>query len=656
MAREFIETARFLAALGLVILPGAWLAFGLPLQDLTFYARLALSGVLSPIVVAVEFYLARWAGFPFSQTVVLLLLVNAASAVFLFREWRRTSATPRSWMSWPLAANALVLLFLAFCISVPWFSNHTLRMFNFHVWMHLSIVNQFPKGTLVPEEPELAGVQLAYPWIGHIYWAVLSKAAAWPFTRIYVLTNLAFLMWTCILVYEACKLLGAPPAGRRGALIWLTLGTNVIGFWLWKSTHHFLGDIRYTPWLRKFMICELSAFWIGMFAGLMVVGLVALRTRSRLMFVVVNLLTVSIGLLYVPIFPAAAAFTGMLALILYFDRRSADNALMQIEAVWLALGLILAGIVSLAFVKYVAAARTAAAVTLSSPTTFLLKLVNGAIAMAPFLVAIVCLPRRRWAQPNVMLLLGSAALCFLTRAAFRISAGYNEYKFMFPIALFMVPLASLIVEKWNSKKLSANWLVPASALLLVPMLTANDYRWELQRENSFVHVEESGSRLVLSQQEPEAGWISAVLAGTSPDTILATRRSEIFLPVLLERSLLAPPEQKLAPPGYWLLSRYNLIEERGYQEKLVNERQDLLAHLFETDGNANSEILLSRLKEFRRPFAIVFSPGDGRGFLSWLEKERQGRIIYQDSRGTSVWLLEPQSNSAGQHNLFQTSE
>src|SRR4029077_7906332 len=145
MTKEIvIEAVRFIAALCFVIFPGAWLAFSLPLRQLAFHTRLALSGVLSPIVVALEFYVVRWAGFSFSQTVVLLLVLNAASAVFLVREWQRTSPTPRRWINWSSAANALVFLFLAFCMSVPWFSNHTLRIFNFHVWLHMGIVNQFP--------------------------------------------------------------------------------------------------------------------------------------------------------------------------------------------------------------------------------------------------------------------------------------------------------------------------------------------------------------------------------------------------------------------------------------------------------------------------------------------------------------------------------
>jgi hypothetical protein len=653
MAKEIIEAARFFAVLGLVMLPGAWLAFGLPLRQVAFHARVALSGVLSPIVVAVEFYLVRWVGFSFSQTVVLLLILNAASAVFLVREWRKTGATPRKWISWSLAGNALVFLFLAFCISVPWFSNHTLRMFNFHVWMHLSIVNQFPRGTLVPEEPELAGVQLAYPWIGHVYWAVLSKAAGWPFTKIYVLTNLAFLLWTCILVYEACKLLGAPPAGRRSALIWLTLGTNVIGFWIWKLTNHLPGDIRYTPWIRKFMICELSAFWIGMFSALMVIGLVALRTRSHLMFVMASLLTMSIGLVYPPILPAAFGFAGALVLVLYFDPRIAAGKSGRREAVWFTAELIVAVFVSLLFVKYVAAARAAPPVTLSNASAIFAKVGTGIIAITPFLLGIACVPRRRWVHSDVVVLLAGAALCFLIRPIFRISAGYNEYKLMFPTALFLVPVASLAIAKWNLRRISPEWFVLASALLLSPMITANNYHWELEKENSFARVEESGSRLVLAKEEPEAGWIAAVVDGTSPNTILAIHHSEIFLPALLERSLLAPPEQKSAPPGYWLMSRYNLLEERGYQENLVNQRQDVLLHLFENDGNTNSENLLSRLKEFRRPVAIVFTSGDGRGFRSWLERERQGRMIYRDSGGTSVWLLEPDQLA---NNSLQTSE
>lgn len=628
---------RLAAGLSLLISPGAWLAFGLPLRELPLLSRVALSGILSPVVVVLEFYVFRLGGLSFSATVWWLLALNAGSLLLVSREWGRNRHRWEGGNSWSF--NVAVFVFLVACVSVPWFFDHGLRIFNFHVWVHASIVNQFAMGRLVPEEPELAGVRLAYPWLGHLYWSVLSGVTNWPHTRVYVVTDFVFLGWTCIAVMQSCNALGAPPAARRQALIWLTLGTNVLGFWVMKATGWLPGDIRYTPWLRKFMISELSAFVIAMLAALIMVGLVALRTRRPPWLAMVSVVTASIGLFYVILLPAALSFSGMLLVLLWLDPRLGEARSRRTAAAWLAVGLFLAATGSATYYRFVTASRSSPPVALSSPEAMISKLATGLIAIAPFLLAIAFIPRRRWRQPEITALLGAAAFCFVARPAIQLGA-FTEYKFMFPTMLFLVPVAALVGERWTSKRMSSEWLVLASALTLLPTVTARTYDWILDVLRRHPQVHETGTSLVLDGRAPDAAWISAVRAGTPADTVIAIGRAEFLLPVLTERSLLAPPEPgTTVVPGYWEESRVNLVDIRGYPAGLVDRRTGLLKELFAREVGNPSDVL-ARVTALNRPVAIVYAPDDDRAFLAWLRQEHHGRELFQDAGGFVVWLIE----------------
>src|SRR5271165_283087 len=76
----------------LVFTPGAWFTFGLSLNGISFWARLLIAIVLSPLVVCVEFYAARLLGFPFGLTAVLLVVLNIP-AIYLVWKCRGQIAT-----------------------------------------------------------------------------------------------------------------------------------------------------------------------------------------------------------------------------------------------------------------------------------------------------------------------------------------------------------------------------------------------------------------------------------------------------------------------------------------------------------------------------------------------------------------------------------
>jgi hypothetical protein len=627
------------AAASLLLLPGAWIAFTAPVPQLSISARLALAGILSPVVLVAQYYGLRLAGVTFATTAWGLVAVNAVSLSFVWRRWAQDRPRPLQ-VGASQVLNAGIFALLVACISIPWFVVHELRIFNYHAWLHASIANQFLSGRLVPEEPELAGLALAYPWLGHVYWSVLSHVSSWPHTRVYLATDVAALAWTCLAVYETCRALGARAATARLALLWLTLGSNIIGFWIFVATGRMLGDIRYTPWLRKFMISELSAFVLALLAALMLAGVLALRTRNRVMLAIACVLTASIGLVYALLLPAALAFCGVLLVWWWFDPQLGDRRPRRLEAAALAGGLALAAAVSAVFLRILTAERSAAPVAISGIEPLLSKFATGLVAIAPFLLVAGLGLRRRWSEPAIGVLLGAAALCFLIRPAAQL-AGYAEYKFMFPTVLFLAPVAALGVERWTSAR-SQNWIVLASALVLLPSVTARTTDGGQRLRERYPPVHEVGTSLVLDASAAEAGWIAAVRAQTPTDAVVAVRRARFLLPVLTERALLGPPEEIQPPyPGYYERSRFNLVSLRGYPADVVDARTALLQEAFGAGGPADARGLLDRLTALHRPVVLVFERGDDRTFLSWLQREHHGREIYASPDGdVMAWLLE----------------
>jgi hypothetical protein len=80
---------------------------------------------------------------------------------------------------------------------------------------------------------------------------------------------------------------------------------------------------------------------------------------------------------------------------------------------------------------------------------------------------------------------------------------------------------------------------------------------------------------------------------------------------------------------------------RGYSPGPVDAREAILQALFSCEDNCDPQALESHLHSLGRPVAVVFALGEGARFLSWLQLNHRGRMLFRDARGTSVWFLEP---------------
>jgi hypothetical protein len=635
---------HMLSLLVLLLLPGSWLGMALSLPDLSFSARLALSGVLSPLVAAVQLLLLRTFGVSFAHTVWLLIAINAPAAWLLIARW------PRQIQWKPALSVAAVYVLLAVYVILPSLLIASHRIFESHSWMHAAIVVQFPEGGIAPEEPELAGVRLAYPWLDEAYLSTIGWAADWGPTRVYILTNAVNLLWVCLLFREICVGLGATESASSVGLVWLALGTNVLGFLYWYFVMHHAGwmpgDIRNTPWLGKFATFDAAIVAIPAFAGMMLLAVNLLRKVAYSYIALIALLVSCIGLIYPQLFPAAAAFAFLLFLYLLWP--SQEQSVYRRSAMWLGVAVCLACIPVLVYARTMSVARVEPLVYFSRPSAAIAKLATAGLSLAILLVPVAFLPRSwLWRKPIMLLLVGAALPSILLRSLLQVSAGANEYKFMSTAALGLAPVTALALHRWLLRGGRKIVLVAISVIfaLLAP-LELMQGKLGIPRVTNVPEVSDSHFYLQLAPDNPQAAWIEAIRAKSPANAIVVIEKSRLFLPALVARSEWAPPQHSEPLPGYRLDTRWNLVLERGYPAALFDGRERVLDCIFHCDDAKDLNSAEAALLSLMRPVVVVFLPDSGSSFEQLIRSEGNTSLLYRDAQGTSVWVLEPSNLQA----------
>jgi hypothetical protein len=577
-----------------------------------------------------------------------LVAVNVPALWLLIRHdtWQRSSM--RSALEWSFIGG--LLLFLA---AVPWLVVSQLRIFSSHTWLHTVIVNQFMSGAVLPEEPELAGVALVYSWLAHVYWAALCVVLDWAPTRVYGLTNVASLASLSLLVYATGRALGASATAARTSIPWVLFGTNVVGALIWLATNRLPGDIRYTPFFRKFTTFNSMPFGLALFAGLILLGVLAVRgDRGRRRPVLFGAALAACGAIYVLVFPAAFSLAVAVVVILGLEhlqgRARSFRSAFEYGAATAG-----AAAVALAALKLTARARATPAFELSSLEAVASKLVSAAIALAPFLLAAVVVTAgpalARGGGQRVRdllarlepahLMLGLAALPVVAFGAiFHISPGYayNEYKMMFCAALLLVPFVGVALDRWLPGAVASGTGLIASGLLALMVLAQNPFH-ATERVHDAPPAFEQGLTVRLSQEHVDSAWISAIRERTPPDTIVVADSSPVFLPAAAWRPLYAPVVDRVFP-GVWLESREHLLFLRGYPPELVRSRLETTAGLFGARTDAELDGNLEKILRLDRPVVIVADRSRHAAMLELLAARQHGRLLSDTPRGTVVWL------------------
>ncbi|MGH7476599.1 MAG: hypothetical protein ACRELD_09945 [Longimicrobiales bacterium] len=632
MPRQILAAA---AALTLLVLPGCWPVFAFRTSALPFSTRLALAVVLSPFIVGLQAFALRLAGIELSDTVLPITLINLGGLVLLLR------SMPRGRSSWrPAVVGAAAFAVVAACVAIPWLLEPWFRAFSWHSLIQTDIIYALGRGSVLPEDPELAGVSLVYPWFAHLYWFVLAWTVDLAPTRVYVATNLVLLAATGVLYYQTARELGASEEGSLAAPLLLALGIGVTGLIGWSLLPPndsgiwwaLLGDLRYAPFLQKFSAFEVMNFGLAAYVALTAVTVIGLRRMRGPELLLAPLVAASVGALYPPLFPAAILHLGAFVAVIAIPRFGVRQAHTRALLLLLLAGSAAAAVLGLVGLELSSLGRHASVVAISSPAAAAKKLSAAFLACAPFAWAGYVLWRREVpARRQPLLVLGAAAAAsVLLNIVLRLPT-LAEYKFIYTAGICLLPPAIVCAERalqhrWQRRLILAA-LPPALALVMIAY--AGDQL--PQRVSRAVGLREDSFWLRLAPAEPAAGWTDAIRTRSPENTVLVVNRPDFHVSAFTARTLLVPTQREEPHLGVALDTRAVLLNIRGYDPRLVERRLAVLDDVYGRQPERWTAALAG-LRSLGRPVAIVIQRGDDAGFVDWLRGEGIGATLFDDER------------------------
>jgi hypothetical protein len=633
-----LRTAAFLL---LAFAPGAWVAFGLPLDGMKFRIRLLTAMMLSPLIVCGEFYAIRLTGVPFEVTAVLLAILNLPAGYLIWKRRVKMSVVDRRGF---LVAAAVIAVPLVCMISL--LVHPEVRIFGAHSWIHADAVYMFARGDLVLEDPTLAGMIMPYPvWSPLAFDAVHGYLVSSPPMVCYVWSNLLWLIGACGFAAAIVKEMGGGCLAELSSGILLLLGANPLGHILMQvapAGDGLWGDARYTPWVQKFLLFGPMALALGMLMA-MIYLLIRSGPRTMGLMAVVCLLLSGIGLLYPLLFPAACAIVGVKALAPLLEKRRTALA-------WIGI-LLIAAVATYAEVRFLTAGRHAATgpVLLSTIRRAAGKTGASLIGTCVFLAGTAFTVRDSWRMRRTatVVLLGGALASYVLYIAFHVLYYENEYKFIFSAVACLMVFPALAVDRIWQK-----WTRPAAiaaltgtALLVLGAYGDWVYRywpapWVGHTHASYERspmVDATGFRLQMDPREKWSGACNAVLRMTPANSILLVDDSSLYFPLLTERSLYVSPANKIYP-GINLNADDLDADVRGYGREIIEARRSTLAGVFSAGDASRREQAIHEVLSLRRPVAII-AESRHRELLDWLQNSKTARRLFTGN-GLSVWLFE----------------
>ena len=617
-----------LAIAALLLLPGAWIAFALRDGAAGFGVRVAWAVALSPLIVAAEFFLARRATATFPQTAWLVAALNAPALILIWRRWRARIPAVYESSEWEIWRGVVLYLAVAACVALPWWANPSFRVYSFQGLLQLDVIYGIATRG-IPGEAELAGAALAYPWAPHVAWALEAAAAQKSPTLLYPVNNLLLLAAAGVLSYELARAVGASKASATAATAFLAGGPHLP--WL-------LGDKRHMPIAHNFVAFDPMPLGIVLHLGLAlaVVELVKRPRRQEMLLLGAGL--VAMAALYPDLYPAGAALAaGAVAVLAWRARRDEGLRAPAIDAAgWAAAGLVAGYFI----MDFYAEDRAAQAAALTSLPELAGKTVVAALGLGPFVAAAWLYwrarPERREALSALAVGAGGALGCYL---ALRMG-GLNEYKFyLASAALLAAPALLGVCERIPPLRARVGWITFGS-LAALTALTVSYSRNRLPRDETAPAVDERGFFLSPTAGNRDGRWMTAVRAKCDLETVLVIDRPKVHVSAFTVRKLLVGSDSGRRHAGCNLPVRFNLVDLRGYDQKVVEWRLTLLERVYRPKREYPPAELAALLEEIVAEagpnLAFVFLPGDDRSFLDWLQRERHVRVIYDDGSSTVV--------------------
>ena len=637
----------FGAAVGL----GSYLNEVVRLRGLPTSVRMAFSVALSPPLAVGLVYLFRGFGLEFQTAARLAGGLGLIGIGLLFRGRSQPEAADRSGSGVLLVAAIPIL-----ALVIPPIVEPEKRLYWSHSWMHTDIVYQIANGPVRPEDPQLAGVPLGYPWLGPAHQGVLSAILDGPPNANYLLTNLAFLAAIAVLLGALIRALGGGGRAVVAGTIGLFLALNFLGYFMslvidpyYLRRGPIAGDWRYTPWLWTFRFLNEMEYALAPFTALAFLFVRSFAKDASIGAPAVFVLVLTAGLFYPMLLPAVAVLGGA-ALLVGCRPYGGERPWSKRTAVTVVLALVLGAIPAALYLKIVTTARVAPGAEIGAWKYTVAKTIGAVAALAVYLIAWLAERRARKADlsPGLRMLEVAAAGGFLVMIAIHLPNFRNEYKFMFTEAIALSPFFGLAIERRLAGRRH-----PFVALLLIALCLSIPLASKIFRRTGGESDPAAASRtppldIGDFSLDFEAGvelgdLCRAVREATPKDTIVVIRDLSLNLSAVTQRAFFVAVNE--APiPGLNLNYDDLLDRIRGYDTRLTAERRAALRALYDSGGDpAAMQAAFAKIAALARPVAIFTGPAD-RHFAAALDAGAFGSArLLVDRPSGSVRLILPAS-------------
>jgi hypothetical protein len=647
---------QILTVISLTILPGSWIMYGLPISGIAPMARLAMAIALSPPVVGLQLVILESLGVPFAISANALVFLNLPCLFLLVRRLHaeRVRGNVESWL---LCAPLLVMI-----IVIPvliWSFIPGLRTYEWETMLHTDVVYAIARDGAYVEEANLAGLNLAYGWVGHSYWSLLGWIGEWAPTTIYPFTNILWIILTFILSYQLGKSgLGLHPTTALLGVALLFLGTNVVGVVVLIMTGYgewwarYFGEMRYSPFLSKFYGFETVLWGMALLIAMALIYTVALRRRVNPLGGLIFIFLVGLGLTYPVLFPAGLVLVGCF-MFLAIARLTKDlPKYTRWEIVKLGFATLLSVIVVSLYIRLTTADRDVAIFAISGRADIRLKTIRFFGAMGPFMLMaalpIIDFIRRRHG-PALLLVLATLALSAVNII---IDLSDLEHQYVLAATIGLAFLAASVLNLLFSQR-------PRQGAVIVTIVAAGLAAinlWLVFQARAHIPgnlaqgapLDESSFWIALGPSEPDSAWTSAIREKTPENTVVIARRPGVQLSVLVGRSMYIPSDLEGGyVPGYNLDQRFYLLKQRGYPRDIYEHRLEVVETLYTSENEEAIIKVLQELKELRRPVAIYFPRQDSYA-LRWMQTQSVGKALFSDGQNF-VWFIDDFGKAAFQN-------
>lgn len=646
-----LDLLRWLTLIPLSVLPGAWVSHTLGRGLLHRRQALALALVLSPFVVAMEMLLLRSVAVPFEMAAWLALIGNLPAVLLLRkRDCESGVMAPRKdWSHWIigiLAAGGIVYA------AYPWLTVPGYRVFSYHNYLYIDAVYSLSRSqSLVPEEAQMAGYVLAYPWFSQLHTATLGVVSDMAPTFLYCLLNAVQLIALTLCIFSAARdelKLKLPSATLVTTLVFWgqNIPGTIAGFyatggayaWAWL-----LGDLRTGPFLLKFNNANAMPFGLALLSAVVLLALIAGRAGVLRVGILIGVLLAAMGTLYPALLPPAGLLGGVVWMLGTTPLAAGRPRQSRRDLAVFAACLFVAAVISYLYKQIITGELQMAAIWVSDGARMMTKFNLFIVSMIlPLIPALLYVMRELKRRQYVLLVLGAfVLLCTGLNIAFSMG-GNIEYKFLYGSAIGLALLAGMYVDRYVT--LPPRAAAAASgllAMLLLALYIKHSYGYKALVPGHIQNgppVVEAGYALDLHESEPDAGWTRWVREHTPVDSVVITHQRVHYVGTYLNRTqyVVEDGDDLKRRIGYGETAKYNLITLRGYPKDIFEHRLGVVSKLYVAQEEEALQQVMEELRAVGRPIVLHF---EGDTFARrWFDLHHAKSKIY-DRDGHGVWLL-----------------